>query len=338
MEETKEETGKPEGAQTGGEQPAEAPPKGEGEAKTDAAALQEQGAEGSEAETAPPAETAETAAIKALTVDEVPADVVTLRQMLEAGVHFGHQTHRWNPKMRRYIYGARNGVHILDLQQTLPLFLEAYRSIMEAVANGGTVLFVGTKKQAQDVVEEEAARCGMFYVTHRWLGGTLTNFRTIKGSIDRLRSIEKAFEDGTMEKLSKKEALGKAREKAKLEKNLGGIREMNKLPAVVFVVDPIKERIAVAEARKLGIPVVAIADSNCDPDILDYIIPGNDDAIRAIRLFSSRIADACLQGSRIGRQRAVSRAIREEEAAVEVVSRRTRSVRPDPEAVATPDE
>jgi small subunit ribosomal protein S2 len=284
-------------------------------------------------------------------MDDVPQDVVTLRQLLKAGVHFGHQTNRWNPKMRPFIFGARNGVHIIDLRQTLQLFKEAYRTVMEAVANGGTVLFVGTKRQAQDTIAEEAQRCGMYYVTHRWLGGMLTNFQTIKGSLDRLRGIERMAEDGTYEKLLKKEVMRKERERAKLMKNLGGIRDMTRPPAVVYVIDPVKERIAVAEANKLGIPVVAITDTNADPDKIDFVIPGNDDAIRAIRLFTSGVADACLEGARLGRERAVKRAAREEEMKqpdtirvasggdgpkVEVISRRSRPAPVSPEASGRP--
>jgi small subunit ribosomal protein S2 len=279
---------------------------------------------------------------------------VTLSQMLEAGVHFGHQTTRWNPKMRQYIYGARNGIHIIDLQQTLKKFRQAVNFVREAVAEGGTVLFVGTKKQAQDAIAEEAQRCGMYYVTHRWLGGTLTNFRTVKGSIDRLKSIEKMAEDGTYERLTKKEALKLERERIKLEKNLGGIKELKGPPAVMFVIDPEKERIAVAEANKLRIPLVAVADTNCDPDKIDWIIPGNDDAIRAIKLFSSRVAEACIVGAKLGRERSAARANQEEERAraeaatirvasggdgpkVEVVSRRSGAHLP-PEAAAAPEE
>ncbi|MDI7276494.1 MAG: 30S ribosomal protein S2, partial [Anaerolineae bacterium] len=203
--------------------------------------------------------------------------------LLEAGVHFGHQTTRWNPKMRPYIFGARNGIHIIDLQQTLPLFLRAYDQVLRTVMAGHAVLFVGTKKQAQDVVREEAERAGMFYVNNRWLGGTLTNWRTVRASIDRLREIEQMAQDGTFDKLTKKEVLSYERMRLKLEKNLGGIKNMGGLPGVVFVIDPRKERIAVAEANKLEIPVVAVTDTNCDPDLIDFPIPGNDDAIRAIR-------------------------------------------------------
>ncbi len=286
----------------------------------------------------------------------MPGDgpVATIRSLLEAGVHFGHQTTRWNPKMRPYIFGARNGIHIIDLQQTLPMFIKAYDHVLKSVANGNTVLFVGTKKQAQDVVREEASRGSMFYVTNRWLGGTLTNWRTVRLSIDRLRSIETMAEDGTFDKLTKKEVLSLERTRLKLERNLGGIKKMEKLPGVVFVVDPRKERIAVAEAVKLEIPVVAVTDTNCDPEQVDFPIPGNDDAIRAIRLFSSKIADACILGKRMGQEHAASAATGQEMAEkqenlepirvhsggdgpkVEVVSRRS-APRPEPEAAATPE-
>ena len=223
---------------------------------------------------------------------------VTIRELLEAGVHFGHQTARWNPKMRKYIYGARNGIHILDLQKTVPLFDQAYNFVSSMASRGEEVLFVGTKKQAQEVVRTHALRCGQFHVTHRWLGGTLTNFRTIKGSIERLNTIERMFTEGTADALTKKEVLKLYREQEKLENNLGGIKKMSGLPGVIFVVDIIKEHIAVAEAKKLGIKVVAIVDTNTDPDLIDYPIPGNDDAIRAIELFTGRIADAVIEGRR----------------------------------------
>jgi small subunit ribosomal protein S2 len=231
---------------------------------------------------------------------------ITMRQLLEAGVHFGHQTKRWNPKMKPYIFGARNGIHIIDLQHTVRLFNRAYNFIVNTVAAGGSLLFVGTKKQAQEVIQQECARAGQFFVTNRWLGGTLTNFRTVKGSIDRLRSLEKMAEDGTFERLGKKEVLMRMRERDKLEKALGGIKAMTELPAALYVIDAKKEHIAISEARKLEIPVIAVADTNCDPDVLDYVIPGNDDAIRAIKLFTAKIADACVVGSRVGRERAAS--------------------------------
>ena len=222
---------------------------------------------------------------------------ITMKQMLEAGVHFGHQTKRWNPKMKPYIFGARNGIYIVDLQKTVRYFKTAYQFIQDTVAKGDKVLFVGTKKQAQDAIKEESLRAEQYYVNNRWLGGMLTNFMTIKASIDRLKKIEAMAADGTLEQYTKKEALQLEREREKLEKNLGGIKNMTKLPGAVFVIDPNKEAIAVKEANKLGIPVVAVVDTNCDPDNIDYIIPGNDDAIRAIRLFASRMAEACVDGS-----------------------------------------
>jgi small subunit ribosomal protein S2 len=221
---------------------------------------------------------------------------ITMKQLLEAGVHFGHQTKRWNPKMKPYIFGARNGIYIIDLQKTVRYFKSAYQFILETVQNGEKVLFVGTKKQAQDAVREETARAGQYYVDNRWLGGMLTNFTTIKRSIERLKKIEAMSQDGTYQLLTKKEVLGLEREREKLERSLGGIKGMTKLPGAIFVIDPKKETIAVKEARKLGIPVVAVVDTNCDPDDIDFIIPGNDDAIRAIRLFAARIADACVEG------------------------------------------
>ena len=221
---------------------------------------------------------------------------ITMKQRLEAGVHFGHQTRRGNPKMRPYIFGARNGIYIIDLQKTVRLFKKAYEFVVDCAAQGGTVLFVGTKKQAQDSIVEEATRCGMPYVQHRWLGGMLTNFQTIKKSVEKLKKLEQMFEDGTIERFPKKEILKLDKMREKLERNLGGIKEMEDLPQAVYVVDAKQELIAVKEANKLGIPVVAIVDTNCDPDGIDYIIPGNDDAIRAIRLITSRIADAVLEG------------------------------------------
>ncbi len=221
---------------------------------------------------------------------------IGMREMLEAGAHFGHQTRRWNPKMKQYIFGARNGIYIIDLQQTVGLFDAAYQAVSDAVAKGGRVLFIGTKKQAADVIASEANRGGQFYVNNRWLGGMLTNFKTIKQSVDRLRSIEKMQTDGTFDRLPKKEVIQLSRELAKLEKNLAGIRDMSKLPSMVFVIDPKKEHIAIQEARRLGIPICGIVDTNCDPDGIDYPIPGNDDAIRSIRLFAGSIADACIEG------------------------------------------
>jgi small subunit ribosomal protein S2 len=219
-----------------------------------------------------------------------------MKELLEAGVHFGHQTKRWNPKMKPYIFGARNGIYIIDLQKTVRYFKTAYSFVKESAQEGNTVLFVGTKKQAQDSVAEEATRCGMHYVNQRWLGGMLTNFATVKQSIDRLKKIDAMFEDGTIEAYTKKEALQFTRDREKLQKTLGGIKSMNKLPGVMFVIDPKNEEIAVQEANKLGIPVVAVVDTNCDPDPIDYVIPGNDDAIRAIRLLSAKMADAILEG------------------------------------------
>ena len=222
--------------------------------------------------------------------------IVGMKELLEAGVHFGHQTKRWNPKMKKYIFGERNGVYIIDLQKTVKKFADAYAFVRDAVTDGETVLFVGTKKQAQDTVFDEANRCAMFYVNQRWLGGTLTNFETIRKSIARLKKIEEMKEAGEYERLPKKEALELDRERLKLEKALIGIKAMETLPSAVFIIDPRKEKIAVAEAQRLGIPIVAIVDTNCDPTGIDYPVPGNDDAIRAVRLITSRIADAILEG------------------------------------------
>jgi small subunit ribosomal protein S2 len=220
-----------------------------------------------------------------------------LRSLLDAGVHFGHQTKRWNPKMRPFIYGARNGIHIIDLDQSVRLFKRAYDFVVDAVGRGGSVLFVGTKRQAQDIVQEEARRSGMYFVTNRWLGGTLTNFRTIKQGLDRLRTLERMKEDGTHEQLLKKEVVRLEKERDRLEKYLGGLKGMSAVPAAIFVIDPHQEQIAVSEARKLNVPVIAITDTNCDPDLIDFVIPGNDDAIRSIRLVTARIADAAIEGS-----------------------------------------
>ena len=228
---------------------------------------------------------------------------ITMKQLLEAGVHFGHQTRRWNPKMKPFIFGERNGIHIIDLQQTIKYFEIAYEFVVNLVAEGGKILFVGTKKQAQETIKEEAQRCGMYYVNYRWLGGTLTNFRTIRQSVEKLKRIESWFEDGTIERFPKKERLKLERLKNKLERNLAGIKDMESLPQALYIVDPVYEEIAVKEARKLGIPIVAIVDTNCDPDLIDYIIPGNDDAIRAVKLITSRIADACLEGLDIYKER-----------------------------------
>ena len=221
--------------------------------------------------------------------------VITMKQLLEAGVHFGHQTRRWNPKMDTYIYMERNGIYIIDLQQTVKKFDEAYAFIRDVVADGKGVLFVGTKKQAQETIKDEARRCEMYFVNQRWLGGMLTNYKTIRKRVFRLKELERMEADGAFEVLSKKEVARLLNERERLERFLGGIKEMDKLPGAVFVVDPRKEKIAVAEARKLHIPVVAIVDTNCDPDEIDYVIPGNDDAIRAVRLITAKIADAVLE-------------------------------------------
>ncbi len=221
--------------------------------------------------------------------------VVSMKQLLEAGVHFGHQTRRWNPKMKKYIFVERNGIYIIDLQKTVKMLEEAYSYMRQVGEDGGKVLFVGTKKQAQDAIKEEAERAGMYYINQRWLGGTLTNFATIQKSINRMKKIEKMEEDGTFEVLPKKEVVQLNKEHERLEKFLGGIRDMKSLPDVMFVVDPRKERIAVAEAIKLNIPIVGIVDTNCDPDEIDYIIPANDDAIRAVRLLTSKMADALIE-------------------------------------------
>ena len=229
--------------------------------------------------------------------------VISMKQLLEAGVHFGHQTRRWNPKMAPYIYTERNGIHIIDLQKSVGMVDSAYEAIKNIVANGGTILFVGTKKQAQEAVKDEAIRSGMFYVNERWLGGMLTNFKTIKSRIAKLKEYEKMSEDGTFDVLPKKEVIQIKKAWEKLEKNLGGIKEMKKLPDAIFVVDPKKERICIQEAHTLNIPVIGIADTNCDPDELTYVIPGNDDAIRAVRLIVAKMADAVIeanQGEQIG--------------------------------------
>ena len=231
--------------------------------------------------------------------------VVTMKQLLEAGVHFGHQTRRWNPKMARFIFTERNGIHIIDLQKSVPMIEEAYANVRDAVANGGTCLFVGTKKQAQDSIREESIRASQPYVCQRWLGGMLTNFQTIRKRVERLREIEDMRDRGLMDVLPKREQARLLEELARLEKYLGGIKTMTQLPSAVYVVDTRKEHIAIAEARKLGIPVVAIIDTNCDPDEIDYPIPGNDDAIRAVRLITSRIANAALEGLEERRKREV---------------------------------
>jgi small subunit ribosomal protein S2 len=226
----------------------------------------------------------------------VPVSVISMKQLLEAGVHFGHQTRRWNPKMKEYIFTERNGIYIIDLQKTVRMVESAYNFVRQLAADGGKILFIGTKKQAQDAVREEAERCGMFYVNQRWLGGMLTNFETIKKRINRLQQLEEIESTEQWGKLTKKEQAALMAEKEKLEKYLGGIKGMKTLPDAVFIIDPRKERIAVAECRKLGIPIVAIVDTNCDPDEIDHIIPGNDDAIRAVKLLTSKIADAVLEG------------------------------------------
>jgi small subunit ribosomal protein S2 len=274
--------------------------------------------------------------------------IITVRQLLEAGVHFGHRTERWNPRMKPYIYGARNGIHIIDLQQTAGLFRRAYAFIRSCTAEGKPVLFVGTKKQAADVMSAEAQRAGQFFVCSRWLGGTLTNWTTVRQSVDKLRGIERMSQDGTYEQITKKEALMLERKRGKLERNLGGIKDMPKLPGAVFVIDPVKEHIAVVEANRLGVPVVAVADTNADPRLIQYVIPGNDDAIRAIKLFCTRIADACQEGTKLGKARAINdpnegrdpEPIRVTTGGdgpkVEIVSRRTQL--PQPEAAASPEE
>ena len=221
--------------------------------------------------------------------------VISMKQLLEAGVHFGHQTRRWNPKMAPYIYTERNGIYIIDLQKSVGKVDEAYKAISDIAADGGTILFVGTKKQAQDAIQTEAERCGMFYVNERWLGGMLTNFKTIQGRIARLKAIEAMQEDGTFDVLPKKEVIALKKEMEKLQKNLGGIKDMKEIPDMIFIVDPRKERNCVNEAHTLGIPLVGIADTNCDPEELDYVIPGNDDAIRAVKLIVAKMADAVIE-------------------------------------------
>ena len=223
--------------------------------------------------------------------------VISMKQLLEAGVHFGHQTRRWNPKMKPYIYTERNGIYIIDLQKTGGMVDNAYNAVSEIVSKGGSILFVGTKKQAQDAIRTEASRCGMYYVNERWLGGMLTNFRTIQSRIKRMKDIEAMEQDGTFDVLPKKEVLNLKKEHEKLEKNLGGIRDMQKLPSAIFVVDPKKERICVQEAHTLNIPLIGICDTNCDPEELSYVIPGNDDAIRAVKLIVSKMADAVIEAN-----------------------------------------
>jgi small subunit ribosomal protein S2 len=246
--------------------------------------------------------------------EDLMATVLNMKELLEAGVHFGHQTRRWNPKMKQYIFGSRNGIHIIDLQKTVRLFNEISEFVTRIVSEGYTVLFVGTKKQAHDAVIEESERCGMYYVVNRWLGGTLTNFQTIKKSIARMKELEAMKLDGSINRYTKKEVLKMEKELQKLEKNIGGIKDMDELPGAVFIVDPKREHIAVKEVKKIGIPVIAITDTNCDPDDIDYIIPGNDDAIRSIKLLCSKIADACAAGHAVAeeRMRAEAEAVKEE--------------------------
>ena len=250
-----------------------------------------------------------------LTNGGIKMSVISMKQLLEAGVHFGHQTRRWNPKMAEYIYTERNGIHIIDLQKSVGKVDEAYNAISDIVADGGTILFVGTKKQAQEAIATEAERCGMFYVNERWLGGMLTNFKTIQSRINRLKEIETMQEDGTFDVLPKKEVIGLKKELEKLQKNLGGIKEMKKLPDAIFIVDPKKERICVQEAHALGITLIGIADTNCDPDELDYVIPGNDDAIRAVKLIVAKMADAVIEANQ--GEEAVSADVETEEVAEE---------------------
>ncbi|OGP71438.1 MAG: 30S ribosomal protein S2 [Deltaproteobacteria bacterium RBG_13_60_28] len=261
---------------------------------------------------------------------------VTMKELLEAGVHFGHQTRRWNPKMGPYIFGARNGIHIIDLQKTVQFFKTAYNFVVEKVADGGVVLFVGTKKQAMDSISEEAKRAGMFYVNHRWLGGMLTNFQTISRSIQRLKDFEAMKEDGSLKRFPKKEVLMMEKKAAKLERALGGIKDMGRLPDIIYVVDPRKESIAVQEARKTKVPILAIVDSNCDPTEIDYPIPGNDDAIRAIRLLTSRIADAVVEGKKVREERLL--AMTDKEMPVEEAAAAPPEAPPEAPAPPAPEE
>ena len=262
---------------------------------------------------------------------------ISMKLLLESGVHFGHQTNKWNPKMKPYIFGARNGIYIIDLQQTVELFNVAYSYVVKRVAEGKEVLFLGTKKQAQESIKIEAERAGMPYINHRWLGGMLTNFSTIKKSIDRLNSLDRMFNDESINAFPKKEIMGLKKEKEKMEKVLGGIRYMKGLPGAIFVVDPKKESIAIREARKLGIPIVGIVDTNCNPDDIDYIIPGNDDAIRAIKLFSLKIADAVLEGKR-QKEEAIQSESDKESGSVQVEIRTAERAEADvPDSVDTPD-
>lgn len=251
--------------------------------------------------------------------------IISMKQLLEAGVHFGHQTRRWNPKMKKYIFTERNGIYIIDLQKTVKKVEEAYNFVRDLAANGGTVLFVGTKKQAQDSVRDEATRSGMFFVNQRWLGGTLTNFQTIRKRINRLKDIERMEEDGTFDVLPKKEVVNLLKEKERLVKFLGGIKEMERLPDAMFVIDPRKERIAIAEAHKLNIPIIGIVDTNCDPDEVDYVIPANDDAIRAVKLLTSKMADAILEGKQ-GEESDVAEAVEQTEAQEESADKEEETV------------
>jgi small subunit ribosomal protein S2 len=263
------------------------------------------------------------------------ATVLNMKELLEAGVHFGHQTRRWNPKMKQYIFGSRNGIHIIDLQKTVKLFNEISEFVTRIVSEGYTVLFVGTKKQAHDAVIEESERCGMYHVVNRWLGGTLTNFQTIKKSIARMKELEQMKLDGTINRYTKKEVLRMEKELQKLEKNIGGIKDMDDLPGAVFIVDPKREHIAVKEVKKMGIPVIAITDTNCDPDDIDYIIPGNDDAIRSIKLLCSKIADACAAGHAVAeeRMRAEAEAAREEDKDIQVKPQPAEEKKAGPEII-----
>jgi small subunit ribosomal protein S2 len=254
--------------------------------------------------------------------------VVSMRQLLEAGVHFGHQTRRWNPKMRRFIFSERNGIYIIDIQQTIGMLEAAHAFVRDAVARGGSVLFVGTKKQAQEAIEQQAQRVGMPYVNYRWLGGMLTNFETIRTRLTRLKELEDMARDGTFELLPKKEALHLQREREKLQRNLGGIRSMTKLPAAVWIVDTVKEHIAVNEANRLGIPVVAVVDTNCDPDVIDYVIPGNDDAIRSGALLTRIVADAVAEGHQLRASRSTEEVVAEQAAAVEAAPVATPAAEP----------
>ena len=262
--------------------------------------------------------------------------MLTMKQMLEAGVHFGHQTKRWNPKMKPYIFGARNGIYIIDLQKTVELYKGAHQAVVQAVANGGKVMFVGTKKQAADTIAEEADRSGQLYVNNRWLGGTLTNFITIRKSIDRFKNLEEMKEKGNWGAVTKKEQLKLEKELVKMEKSFGGLKNMEGLPTVLFIIDPRKERIAVHEANKLGIPVVAVTDTNCDPDPVDYVIPSNDDAIRAIKLFAGGIAEAVIEGKQVFEENIRHRHVKEEPKPRKPVKEKPEVAAPEEEEAAPP--